>query len=133
MPQVSIDKLIGHNLKAKKTLNCYNLPDKPNKILFVIKPNGYTGIVYSYLTKTDGIWLQFKRSNGSFYYIKFTNDSFQLTGDVNVEVKKQQAQAEQEIIKEKGAVPYYIEKYGKWVLLYVVGAYLIGTYIKTKK
>jgi len=88
MPQVSIDKLIGHNLKAKKLLNCYNLPDKPNKVLFQIKPNGYTGIVYSYLTKTDGIWLQFKRYNESFYYIKFTSDSFQLTGDVNIEVKK---------------------------------------------
>ena len=34
--------------------------------------------------------------------------------------------------KEKGAVAYYFERYGKIVLLVIAGAYLAGQYIKKR-
>ena len=35
--------------------------------------------------------------------------------------------------KQEEQIPFYIEKYGKVILLYGVGAYLIATYLKSKK
>jgi len=43
--------------------------------------------------------------------------------------------AENSVSKSTGQAfqKYYIEKYGKWILIYGVGAYLIATYIKSRK
>ena len=133
MPSLSVTKLIGHTLFARKKLTAYNYPDKPNKILFYIQPNGSAGNVYSYLERNDGIWLMFNRVNGGYYYIKYESDSFKLTQDIQQEVKLEEIQNEQELIKQQGAIPYYIDKYGKIVLFSIIGVIIITTIIKTKK
>ena len=130
---IEVSKLIGKNLVTKKMLPAFNFPEKPNKVLFTIPVNGRTGEVYSYVEKPTGIWLQFKRSGGSFYYILFSPSSFVVTSDIQKEIKIQQAQDEKEIIQQKGQFAYYFEKYGKIVFFGVIGAYVLTSYLKNKK
>jgi len=130
---IEVSKLIGKNLITKKMLPAFNFPEKPNKVLFTIPVNGRTGTVYSYIEKPDGIWLQFQRSGGSFYYILFAPSNFVVTSDIQKEIQIQKAQDEQEIIKEKGQFAYYFEKYGKFVFFGVIGAYVLTSYLKNKK
>jgi hypothetical protein len=130
---IEVSKLIGKNLVTKKMLPAFNFPDKPNKVLFTIPVNGRTGTVYSYVEKPSGIWLQFKRSGGTFYYILFAPSNFVVTSDIQKEIKIQQAQDEKELIKEKGQFAYYFEKYGKIVFFGVIGAVVLTSYFKNKK
>jgi hypothetical protein len=130
---IEVSKLIGKNLVTKKMLPAFNFPDKPNKVLFTIPVNGRTGEVYSYIQKPSGIWLQFRRSGGSFYYILFSSSNFVATSDIKKEIKIQQAQDEKELIKEKGQFAYYFEKYGKFVFFGVIGAVVLTSYFKNKK
>jgi hypothetical protein len=130
---IEVSKLIGKNLVTKKMLPAFNFPEKPNKVLFTIPVNGRTGTVYSYLEKPDGIWLQFQRFGGSFYYILFQPTAFKVTSDIQKEIQIQKAQDEQQIIEQKGKLPYYIEKYGKFIFFGLIGAYVLTSYIKTKK
>ena len=133
MPEVGIDKLLGTNLTASKKLDAHTLPDKKSKVLFNVPAGGNAGKVYSWIEKPDGIWLMFNRSGGGFYYILSVPKSFKATEQIQQIYKVEQATKEQELIDEKGKLPYYIEKYGKWILIYGIGAYLIATYIKTRK
>jgi len=133
MPQVGIDRLIGLNLTAAKKLDAYNFADAPHKIVFNIPINGIAGRVYSWLERPDGIWLQFQRSNGGFYYIKADLGSFKATDQILQQYKLQKISEEKELIKQKGTFPYYIEKYGVWVLGAVIGMVIIKEYFKSKK
>jgi hypothetical protein len=130
---IEVSKLIGKNLVAKKMLPAFNFPEKPNKVLFTIPVNGRTGTVYSYIENKNGIWLQFKRSGGTFYYILFSPSAFVVSSDIAKEIKIQQAQDEKEIIQQKGQFAYYFEKYGKFVFFGVIGAYVLTSYLKNKK
>jgi len=130
---IEISKLIGKNLVTKKMLPAFNFPEKPNKVLFTIPVNGRTGTVYSYVEKPNGIWLQFQRSGGSFYYILFHPTNFVVTSDIKKEIAIQKSQDEKEIIKEKGQFAFYFEKYGKVVFFGILGAVVLTNYFKTKK
>ena len=130
---IEVSKLIGKNLVAKKMLPAFNFPEKPNKVLYTIPVNGRTGTVYSYLERPDGIWLQFQRSGGSFYYIKFGSTNFVATSDIKKEIAIQKSQDEKEIIKEKGQFAFYFEKYGKFVFFGILGAVVLTSYFKNKK
>jgi hypothetical protein len=130
---IEVSKLIGKNLVTKKMLPAFNFPEKPNKVLFTIPVNGRTGTVYSYVEKPDGIWLQFKRSGNSFYYILFQPTNFVITSDIKKEIAIQKSQDEKEIIKEKGQFAFYFEKYGKVVFFGILGAVVLSNYFKTKK
>ena len=132
MPSLNIGKLLGVNLTAKKRLTAYNFPDEPKKVLFYVLAGGKTGSVYSYLTRPDGIWLQFQRSGGSYYYIKYEPDAFVLSDDILQLIKLDQLQLEKQLIAQKGEIPYYIEKYGKYVLGAIIVTTLISVYIKKK-
>ena len=67
------------------------------------------------------------------YYVKHTADSFKFSGGVSEAFQQQQLEKEKQLIQDKGAVPYYIEKYGKWVLFAVVGVAIFRGYLKYKK
>jgi hypothetical protein len=130
---IEVSKLIGKNLVTKKMLPAFNFPEKPNKVLYTIPVNGRTGEVYSYVERPDGIWLQFKRAGGSFYYILFDPNAFVVTSDIKKEIQIQQAQDEKQIIEEKGKFAYYFEKYGKFVFFGIIGAVVLTSYFKNKK
>jgi len=91
------------------------------------------GQVYSYIQRAGKVYWQFIDFNNKPYYIEHTADSFKFTGDVKQAVEQQKKEVEKIQKQEKGSVPFYIEKYGKLILLYGIGAYLIATYIKSRK
>lgn len=132
MPEVSLNKLIGLNLKAAKKLNAYNFADAPHSILFSIPAGGNAGKVYSWIERPDGIWLQFQRSGGSFYYIKADAGAFTATDQILQAYKLEKAEQENILKEEKGAVPYYIEKYGIWVIGAVLAIVAVKELIKNK-
>ena len=132
MPEVSVDKLIGSNLTAAKQLVAYDQPSTSGKKLFIIKEGGLTGKVWSWIERNDGVWLMFKRSGSGYYYILAAPKSFKSTEAIKQIYKVEKAAEEQQIVEEKGKLPFYIEKYGKWVLGAFVLVTLAREFIKKK-
>jgi hypothetical protein len=130
MPEITADKIIGKTLFAKKDLTRLN--SALVKIGIIVKGSP-VGQVYSYIQRGGKVYWQFIDFNNKPYFIEHTPDSFKFTGDVKQAVEQQKKEVEKIEKQEKGSVPFYIEKYGKWILLYGIGAYLIATYIKSRK
>ena len=130
MPEITADKIIGKTLFAKKNLTRLN----SSLVKFgTITAGSPIGQVYSYIQRGGNVYWQFIDFNNKPYFILHTPDSFKFTGDVKQAVEKQKQEIENIQKKEKGSIPFYIEKYGKLILLYGIGAYLIATYIKSRK
>jgi hypothetical protein len=130
MPEITADKIIGKTLFAKKDLIRLNSALK--KIGTIVKGSP-VGQVYSYIQRGGKVYWQFIDFNNKPYFVVHTADSFKFTGDVQQAVEQQKKEVEKVEKQEKGSVPFYIEKYGKWILIYGVGAYLVATYIKSRK
>ena len=120
MPEITADKIIGKTLYAKRKL------DKLNSSLQKIgtfSAGQSVGQVFSYIVRNGQVYWLFKDVFGKPYLVKHDSTAFQFSGGVQEAVKKQEAEKVKEEIAEKGQVPYYIEKYGKWVL----GAFILVT------
>lgn len=130
MPEITADKIIGKTLFAKKNLTRLN---SSLVKIGTITAGSPIGQVYSYIQRGGNVYWQFIDFNNKPYFILHTPDSFKFTGDVKQAVEKQKQEIENIQKQEKGLIPFYIEKYGKLILLYGVGAYLIATYIKSRK
>jgi hypothetical protein len=130
MPEITADKIIGKTLFAKKDLIRLNSALK--KIGTIVKGSP-VGQVYSYIQRGGKVYWQFIDFNNKPYFVVHTPDSFKFSGDVKQAVEQQKKEVEKVEKQEKGSVPFYIEKYGKWILIYGVGAYLVATYIKSRK
>jgi len=130
MPEITADKIIGKTLFAKKDL--IRLNSSLIKIGTIVAGSP-VGQVYSYIQRSGKVYWQFIDFNNKPYFILHTPDSFKFSGDVKQAVEQQKKEIEKVQKQEKGSVPFYIEKYGKWILIYGVGAYLIATYIKSRK
>ena len=130
MPEITADKIIGNTLFAKKDL--IRLNSSLVKIGTIVAGSP-VGQVYSYIQRGGKVYWQFIDFNNKPYFILHTADSFKFSGDVKQAVEQQKKEVEKVQKQEKGSVPFYIEKYGKWILIYGVGAYLIATYIKSRK
>jgi len=130
MPEITADKIIGKTLFAKKDLTRLN--SALVKIGTIVKGSP-VGQVYSYIQRGGKVYWQFIDFNNKPYFIEHTPDSFKFTGDVKQAVEQQKKDVEKIQKQEKGSIPFYIEKYGKLILLYGIGAYLIATYIKSRK
>lgn len=130
MPETTADKLIGKTLFAKKDLSRLN----SNLVkIGTIVAGSPVGQVYSYIQKGGQVYWQFIDFNNKPYYILHTADSFKFSGDVKQAIEEKKQEIEKQEKQEKGAVQFYFEKYGKVILLYGIGAYLIATYIKSRK
>ena len=130
MPEITADKIIGKTLFAKKDL--IRLNSSLVKIGTIVAGSP-VGQVYSYIQRGGKVYWQFIDFNNKPYFVLHTADSFKFSGDVKQAVELQKKEVEKVQKQEKGSVPFYIEKYGKWILIYGVGAYLIATYIKSRK
>ena len=130
MPEITADKIIGKTLFAKKNLNRLN---SSLVKIGTITAGSPIGQVYSYIQRGGNVYWQFIDFNNKPYFVLHTPESFKFTGDVKQAVEKQKQEIENIQKQEKGSIPFYIEKYGKLILLYGVGAYLIATYIKSRK
>lgn len=114
MPNIPVDKIIGHNLYAKRNVNGYNLPNKPNRIVKTYKPGELIGNVFSYLLKPDGVYWMIQDGN-NFVYIKYKVGDFKVPDlpDIIFEINRK---AEETKKLEKGALAYYVDKYLPWIL-----------------
>jgi hypothetical protein len=130
MPEISADKIIGKTLFAKKELTRLN---SSLVKIGTITAGSPVGQVYSYIQRGGNVYWQFIDFTNKPYYILHTADSFKFSGDVQQAVQEQKQQAENLQKEQKGSIPFYIEKYGKWILIYGLGAYLVATYIKSRK
>ncbi len=130
MPEITADKIIGKTLFAKKDLTRLN--SSLVKIGTIVAGSP-VGQVYSYIQRGGKVYWQFIDFNNKPYFVLHTPDSFKFSGDVKQAVEQQKKEVEKVEKQEKGSVPFYIEKYGKVILLYGVGAYLIATYLKSRK
>lgn len=124
MPNITADKIIGHKLYAERTVNGYNLPDAPNRIIKTYKPGQLIGNVYSYLQKPDGVYWMVYEGNTTIY-IKHSGDlKVPDLPDIIAEINRKAEELKKE---QKGVVPYYIEKYLPWI----IGAIALGIIIPT--
>jgi hypothetical protein len=130
MPEITADKIIGKTLFAKKDLNRLNSALVKIGTIVAGSP---VGQVYSYIQRGGNVYWQFIDFNNKPYFVLHTPDSFKFTGDVKQAIQEKKQEIEKIEKQEKGSVPFYIEKYGKVILLYGVGAYLIATYLKSRK
>lgn len=133
MPTISADKVIGKGLVAKVTIA------KLNGALQKVGtfPTGSNiGVVFSYIQRNGQVYWMLQPEYGQPFYVLHGPGRFEITEDIKGAIKEQQNEREREQreneIKSKGAVPYYVEKYGKFILLVVAGAFIINTYIKKK-
>jgi len=130
MPEITADKIIGKTLFAKKDLTRLN---SSLVKIGTITAGSPIGQVYSYIQRGGQVYWQFIDFNNKYYYVLHTPDSFKFTGDVKQAIEEKKQEIEKIQKEEKGSIPFYIEKYGKVILLYGVGAYLIATYLKSRK
>ena len=130
MPEITADKIIGKTLFAKKDLTRLNSALVKIGTIVAGSP---VGQVYSYIQRGGKVYWQFIDFNNKPYFVLHTADSFKFTGDVKQAIQEKKQEIEKIEKQEKGSVPFYIEKYGKVILLYGVGAYLVATYIKSRK
>lgn len=130
MPEITADKIIGKTLFAKKDLTRLN----SNFVkIGTIVAGSPVGQVYSYIQRGGRVYWQFIDFNNKPYYVLHTADSFKFSGDVKQAIEEKKQEIEKLAKETKGSVPFYIEKYGKLILIYGIGAYLIATYIKSRK
>jgi hypothetical protein len=133
MPEINIGDLLKVNLIAKKQLKAFDRTFDPKKVILTFQAGSSVGQPYSYLERADGIYLMFPRYGGaSYYYIKYEPDAFKFTSDIKVIAEKQKQETEKQLIEQKGAFSYYFEKYGKVILLSVVGIIVLKEIIKRK-
>lgn len=130
MPEITADKIIGKTLFAKKDLSRLN--SSLVKIGTIVAGSP-VGQVYSYIQRGGKVYWQFIDFNNKPYFVLHTPDSFKFSGDVKQAIEEKKQEIEKIAKEQKGSVPFYIEKYGKVILLYGVGAYLIATYLKSRK
>jgi len=130
MPEITADKIIGKTLFAKKDLTRLN---SALVKIGTIASGSPVGQVYSYIQRGGKVYWQFIDFNNKPYFVLHTADSFKFSGDVKQAVEQQKQEVEKLTKETKGSVPFYIEKYGKLILIYGIGAYLIATYIKSRK
>ena len=121
MPGITADKIIGKNLFAKKRIEKLNGSLNP---IGIFAPGQLVGTVYSWITRNGKVYWMFNTLSGSFYYVLHDPNAFKFSADVQAALDEMKAEKEKEIINTKGAIPYYIEKYGKILLLSVAGFYL---------
>jgi hypothetical protein len=135
MPTVTADKIIGKGLIAKITV------PKLNSSLIKIgefKPGDPIGVVYSYIQRGTKLYWLFDEpgTNKPPYLVEHGSRSFVLTDDIRNAIREQEGRLDRELreqeIANKGVIPYYIEKYGKWLVLIIAGTVIIKTLINKK-
>lgn len=138
MAEVSItaDKIVNHNIVAKGTVYGYDLPNSGN--VTQTFTNGATiGNVYSWVTDTNGqVWYMLYNTPEDYanfipFYVK--HDASQIDcPDLPGIMAQIAAAAEAAAIAQKGAIPYYLDKYLPWIVGGVVAAFVLPSLLKSK-
>lgn len=120
MPTVSADKIIGKGLIAKVRMPAYD--GSLTRVQWTFEPNDPVGTVYSYVQDRGKLyWVIWDRVNNKKpFYVEHGVGRFVVTDAIKQAIRQQRLETQnlsrEEEIKIKGAIPYYLEKYGIWVL-----------------
>lgn len=129
MSEITADKIIGKTLFARRQLDRLNTSLQK---IGIFNAGDSVGQVFSYIVRNGQVYWLFKDPFNRSYLVKHDRTAFQFSGAVREAIQRQQEEKTKEQIQEKGKIPFYIEKYGKWVL----GAFILVTlareYIKKK-
>ena len=141
MPEISADKVIGKTLIAKTNVDKLNwLRQKIGQY----KAGDVIGVVRSYVQLgTPNVYWVFgifdPNNPNRQFLVKHEKGKFEITSEIktaaqleNIEEKIQKEKKEKELISEKGAFRYYIEKYGLIVALIIAGTILGKAAIQKK-
>jgi hypothetical protein len=134
MPTVTADKIIGKGLIAK--INIPKLNSNFTKI-GEFKNGDAIGVVYSYIQRgTKLYWLFEPGINQAPFLVEHGSNRFIITDDIRNAMNQQELERDRELreqeIANKGVIPYYIEKYGKWLVFIIAGTVIIKTLINKK-
>lgn len=122
----SADQIIGKKLYAKMPVKALNSALQETGQIF---PAGrLIGTVWSYVIRNGVVYWIIDKQSGFLIKQDATKLSLDPQERKDLEIRQQQQQ-----IKNKGAVPYYIEKYGKWLLIAGLASVAIRELIKRKK
>lgn len=127
MPFIEADKINGHDLYAKGTIQALDKNLKPGKIF---KSGEKIGNVYSYIENATGdlYWMIYvTQSDYNAFnpiYVKHTTGLLEVP-DLPGIIAELEKKKEQQAINEQGPVAYYVKKY----LPYIVGAVALAILI----
>jgi len=111
---ITADKIIGRQMYAKRSVDGYNLPDKPNRVIKTYTAGQLIGNVYSWSEKSDGLYWLFY-SNNVPIYIKHQTGYLEVP-DLPQIIDQINRKKEQDEIDRLGPVNYYIKKYLPWIV-----------------
>lgn len=121
----SADQIIGKKIYAKTPVKALNSALQPTGQVF---PAGrLIGTVWSYVIRNGIVYWIIGNQNG--FLIK--QDAAQLSLDPQ-ERKDLELRQQRQQLQDKGAIAFYIEKYGKWLLLAGLASVAIREFIKRK-
>lgn len=121
------DSVINQFLIARTNVTKYD-QDRVTPI-GVFTPGNTVGQVFSYVTNPSFMW-EFQDGNGKTYYTKHSPGFYETPRTAQVAIIKAEAQQEQQIKDEKGAIVYYLDKYGKPIILTVSALVIISALIR---
>lgn len=134
MPKsIPADRIIGIELIAARTLPKLNWSQKK---IGEFKAGESVGRVRTYVQLgTPFVFWVFGPGAGT-YLIKHEDGAFKREGELKRVLDKwereQKAEIEKEKIENKGTIPYYIEKYGVWILGFIGATILLKAYINKR-
>lgn len=139
MAEVSADKIINKTLWAKKEVPVL---DSSFKVVSKIPAGNVVGVVQSFIERPGRLYWLIKSNNNKagFFIVEHKEGNFSPNkGGVQLAIKKQEIEDKTEAAKseaaleelkkeEKGAVAYYVERYGPWI----IGTVILLAIIKKK-
>jgi len=137
MPFEIIEKYVDTEIQAKVPVFKYSRTGyKENAQITKIgtfKAGDYIGKVYSYVLYPSPMLMFYTNddwNNGTPFYTKFEASWYETPKKVTQAIEQQEAQAEQQEIETKGAIPFYIEKYGTKLFIGIAAVAVISSLIK---
>lgn len=144
MPQVNVSLLLNRIVYATGNVE---IKDSALRVVERRTAGQVVGRVDSWVQRDGSVYLIVKNSYYPLEPVRLVGPSFRnLTlskADAEAVRLRQKAEERKELSplrqaeeaaqkEEKGSVRFYIEKYGRVVLIAAVGAYLVGTFIKKR-
>jgi hypothetical protein len=126
------DDIIGKTLYALKRVNGYNLADEKSDPIYTFNAGAPVGVVFSYVSKPDGLYWQFRYNNRS-YFVKHAQGRFNLSDLKNQGLQTEQEKAQAEAEANKGPLDKIFDfgkKSATAIIIVLLGIY---AYKQTRK
>lgn len=135
MAEFTADQIIGKNLVAREPVRIYRSASDQAAAVYTVPTGGSVGTVTSYLmpsaTRNNFFWV-FQDSSGREYYTihqpgRYDITSLQQQGALTLQQQQEELQEKTKTLQAK------IFDTVKMLALYGAGAYIIASYLKSRK